>query len=285
MDTVKADEPALLIEDAVLAVLMDDPWPAGLRLVDGEAAELAALPELPAAVLRPVGGAAPVAAAVPVAGPAAVAEGGELAVHQAPPAAAPDVAPEREPVAARVAEWAGMGLRLAGIGPDAAPASPAPAPVAASAGVPEPQDWPLLSVLPAPGGAAAPAVAGEAAPLGMAPGVVEAGAAPVARDAVRWNDDADPGFAPVAAPASAWPGFPPAARAEAAVQPERDGQAPGGEEAAAPETAMQGVIEVDGAALGRFVAEHLAREAGRPPSGMTGFDPRLTPGWGGAIQG
>ena len=80
MDTVKADEPALLIEDAVLAVLMDDPWPAGLRLVDGEAAELAALPELPAAVLRPVGGAAPVAAAVPVAGAAAVVESGELAV-------------------------------------------------------------------------------------------------------------------------------------------------------------------------------------------------------------
>ena len=41
MDTVKTDEPALLIEDAALAVLMDDPWPAGLRLFEAAGAELA----------------------------------------------------------------------------------------------------------------------------------------------------------------------------------------------------------------------------------------------------
>jgi hypothetical protein len=58
--------------------------------------------------------------------------------------------------------------------------------------------------------------------------------------------------------------------------------APEGEQA---ERAIEGRLEIDGALLGRFVAEHLAREAGRPPSGMTGFDPLLSPEWAGALQG
>jgi hypothetical protein len=51
------------------------------------------------------------------------------------------------------------------------------------------------------------------------------------------------------------------------------------------ERVLEGRLEIDGALLGRFVAEHLAREAGRPPSGMTGFDPLLSPQWAGALQG
>ena len=48
---------------------------------------------------------------------------------------------------------------------------------------------------------------------------------------------------------------------------------------------LGGVLEVDGALLGRFIAEQLGREAGRPPSGMTGFDPLVSPAWMSASVG
>ena len=51
------------------------------------------------------------------------------------------------------------------------------------------------------------------------------------------------------------------------------------------ERVLEGRLEIDGALLSRCVAVHLAREAGRPPSGMTGFDPLLSPQWAGALQG
>ncbi len=41
------------------------------------------------------------------------------------------------------------------------------------------------------------------------------------------------------------------------------------------------IVEVvlDGAAIGRWMDQRLARAATRPPSGLTGFDPRLSPIW------
>ena len=42
---------------------------------------------------------------------------------------------------------------------------------------------------------------------------------------------------------------------------------------------------LDEARLGRWLAEHLAEETRRPARGATGFDPRLSPGWPGTLQG
>jgi len=46
-----------------------------------------------------------------------------------------------------------------------------------------------------------------------------------------------------------------------------------------------GDVFLDGARVGTWLADHLAREAGRPQMGSTGFDPRLTPAWPGTLQG
>jgi len=94
-----------------------------------------------------------------------------------------------------------------------------------------------------------------------------------------------------AAPVSAWampdlPGSGPAWRGAATREPMAQAapdEAQGSAEGA--ETALEGRLELDGAVLGRFVAEMLAREAGRPASGMTGFDPLVSPAWPGALQG
>ncbi len=43
--------------------------------------------------------------------------------------------------------------------------------------------------------------------------------------------------------------------------------------------------QLDEARLGRWLAEHLADETRRPARGGTGFDPRLSPGWPGTLQG
>ena len=56
--------------------------------------------------------------------------------------------------------------------------------------------------------------------------------------------------------------------------------APGGDE-----RAVERRLEVDGALLGRFIAEQLGRAADRPPSGMTGFDPLVSPAWMSASVG
>ena len=43
-----------------------------------------------------------------------------------------------------------------------------------------------------------------------------------------------------------------------------------------------GEIHLDGHMIGRFISEHLADAATRPPAGATGFDPRLSPAWSGS---
>jgi hypothetical protein len=54
-----------------------------------------------------------------------------------------------------------------------------------------------------------------------------------------------------------------------------------------PETgaATGGDVFLDGARMGHWVAGQLAREAGRPQRGGTGFDPRLGARWPGSLQG
>jgi hypothetical protein len=46
-----------------------------------------------------------------------------------------------------------------------------------------------------------------------------------------------------------------------------------------------GDVFLDGMRVGTWLADHLAREAGRPQAGGTAFDPRLTPAWPGTLQG
>jgi hypothetical protein len=46
-----------------------------------------------------------------------------------------------------------------------------------------------------------------------------------------------------------------------------------------------GDVFLDGTRVGTWLADHMAREAGRPQMGSTGFDPRLTPAWPGTLQG
>ncbi len=46
-----------------------------------------------------------------------------------------------------------------------------------------------------------------------------------------------------------------------------------------------GAVYLDGMLVGRWMEERLARAAGRPSGGATGFDPRMGPSWPGALQG
>jgi hypothetical protein len=48
---------------------------------------------------------------------------------------------------------------------------------------------------------------------------------------------------------------------------------------------MSGEIILEGAHVGRWVADMLAEMASRPPNGTTGFDPRIGPSWPGMVGG
>lgn len=290
------------LSEAALAALMGDPYEVGLRVAldDGVAAalpavarELAFLDRAVATVQKGVAG----LASAPLPRPAraesvAVAEEGATLPE---PAAAPVV-----PVSAgvrRAAEPMEAVTRAADrVAAEAVPVStrqmapilPAPPETGPREAGPREAgrldwggvDWGRLSAVPgvAPGVAepATPVIVETSAPIATpattatlpmwdGPDLVLPSAAPVERAFA-------PGFATqaseqaaAAAPGAAWPEAEP--------------------EAEQAERAIEGRLEIDGALLGRFVAEHLAREAGRPPSGMTGFDPRLSPEWAGALQG
>lgn len=302
------DEPSLedRLSEAALAAVMGDPYEVGLRIAlddgvaeampvvarelayldravaatQGRLAGLAAspLPGEPAAVQAalPQAGEAPVTRApalAPVGGDApsglaAIAAAGvrllpaDLAARVAPS----EIVPAAVPAQAAVAEaapglgrldWGGVDWgRLAA--PIAVAASSAPVPAAAEGAAPEPgagvaQDWPAWSAAPA-GGQALPSAAPGATfvmPEGM--------------DGFGARQDIQAPSAPVA----------------------RDGgeDAPGGDAGEGEREGIGGVLEVDGALLGRFIAEQLGREAGRPPSGMTGFDPLVSPAWMSASVG
>ena len=48
------------------------------------------------------------------------------------------------------------------------------------------------------------------------------------------------------------------------------------------ETSVRGDVFFDGVRVGRWMSEQMARDAGRPNTGPTGFDPRRSPTWPGA---
>ena len=47
----------------------------------------------------------------------------------------------------------------------------------------------------------------------------------------------------------------------------------------------RGDVYLDGTRMGRWIADRMAREAGRPQGGSTGFDARMGPAWNGTMQG
>jgi hypothetical protein len=290
------------LSEAALAALMGDPYEVGLRVAldDGVAEalpavarELAFLDRAVATVREGVAGlaSAPLARPAPTATVAVVEEGGAT--------------PERGAVAALPAS---AGVRRAA-GPMDAVTRAAERVAAEAVPVSTRQAAPSLPEPPATGPREArPREAGRldwggvdwgrlSAVPGVAPGVAEPATPVIAETS-----------APIATPAATatlpmWDGagqaLPSAAPVEQAFASGFAAQAPEQAAAAAPgaawpeaepeaeqaERAIEGRLEIDGALLGRFVAEHLAREAGRPPSGMTGFDPLLSPEWAGALQG
>jgi len=48
---------------------------------------------------------------------------------------------------------------------------------------------------------------------------------------------------------------------------------------------QEGIIILDGARLGRWIVDHLVRQAARPSSGITGIDPRISATFPGAPNG
>ncbi len=58
--------------------------------------------------------------------------------------------------------------------------------------------------------------------------------------------------------------------------------APPASSSRAKESSMRGDVFLDGARVGRWMSEQMARDAGRPNTGPTGFDPRRSAAWPGA---
>lgn len=236
--------------------------PAGARVAAGGRAPLvdvAAAQVVPAAPLAvaPMGvapmAAAPVAAAPVAAMPVAVAPLAPAPLAAAPVAVAPVAGEAAAPIPAGRLDWGGLDWgRLAGVPGLGAAAAPEAAPAAAAA----------RSVAPEEPALAEPDVA--------------ASAAPVARP---WSDAT--GFED-AVPGAAGPGWRGGAGgADSGADSARDR----GDDDTTGEAALDGRLEVDGALLGRFIAEQLGRAADRPPAGMTGFDPLVSPAWNSASVG
>jgi|GEM_PF-3633511 len=311
------------LSEAALAALMGDPYEVGLRIALGDgvaealpavARELAFLDRAVAAAQAGVAGLASAPLPQPVR-PVAAAVGADAVPVSPDRGAAPALAVSagvRRPGGAmdtvtRAAERVAADAVPVSMR-QAAPALPQPVPretvsgetVSREMGLRETVsreagrldwggvDWGRLSAVPG----VAPA-AGEAAPLPAVLAAAVDAAVPEAFPAMRaaassnGSDQALPSAAPAAI--EGLHGLAPSGRdAEprgvAAPWPEA-GEPDAAVAGAETERAIEGRLEIDGALLGRFVAEHLAREAGRPPSGMTGFDPLLSPEWAGALQG
>lgn len=132
----------------------------------------------------------------------------------------------------------------------------------------------------------------DAPPLSQAmASTVEAGWAPEMLSPVRRNRD--DGIGPVLQPegdnratARLRPSIPSGTlpvigEFEPRQQSREDSVATGGETQG--RAMAQGDIYLDGARMGRWIADRLARDAERPQRGGTGFDGRMSPSWGGTL--
>lgn len=168
-------------------------------------------------------------------------------------------------------------------------ASSEPVPLAAQVSSPPPPSAPAL--VPEPVGASGdPDSVPTIAPIPLA------SLAPNSAPALTFAAAADEGRAPYAAEeVGPW-------RASAPGRGESEWRAPAAPVGVARESLMPGPqarqdaparqgspiggdVFLDGTRVGTWLADHLAREAGRPQSGATGFDPRLSPAWPGTLQG
>ncbi len=282
---------------AALAALMGDPYEVGLRIAldDGVAAALPTVARELAVLDRAVGvvrgGLAGLAPAAPkgvlgmLPGPVVGASGAEAAPETIRTGAnpAPDLAVSRGQAPRAPMENV---LRAAGRAAEMLPSFAAPDGPVPPASLPPARvdwqrtDWPALAAVPGVAAPEPPAPASFPLEAVAAPSLPELpSAAPEAVEAPGWAGAQRQSAAPPALPPSlllppdfAEPAMPERAEPEAAAEREE-------------ERVLEGRLEIDGALLGRFVAEHLAREAGRPASGMTGFDPLVSPQWAGALQG
>ncbi|HEX3350112.1 MAG TPA: hypothetical protein VHS58_18640 [Acetobacteraceae bacterium] len=204
----------------------------------------------------------------------------------APAAAAPPVVrilTEASAAPARAAAPVNLDASRDDLRTQRAEAQPAPAPVVSIALPPQPPAAPVVIVERV---AAVPSIfanrAADPVPVASVPpatgAVAPNTAAPPATGAVAPNTAAPPAravapqiIAPVqaAAPAAAYPATP-------AAPPARETGSGG---------PTSGDVYLDGARMGRWISDQLARDAARPASGVTGFDPRLGPAWPGTLQG
>ncbi len=190
--------------------------------------------------------------------------------------------PERRPALPAKAELAGMG-RVPAAAPSFVPGTPATARLP----LPRPREVsgtmrPAHGTWPAP--AAFSAAAEMAEPAAMAPASAPA-IVPPTRLRV-WVDA--PAAAGAPGVAAAAPGVVPGPVARTAVSPAEGPPA-------AREPPLPGIGPADGqaaatappddAGLAHWLGMHLDEAARRPPRGGTGFDPRLSPGWPGTLQG
>jgi len=264
----------------------------------GPIAHAAAGPELPSrlhfllspastppAVPMPAASAAPVPSATP---------SSRVSAAPVPPAAVAIPATGIAPTLAAAVPWPRVSAAPAAAerpGPTAAPLAP---PARALAAADFAALARALTPVPAPGFTPTPARLAAFAASAM-PVRVPAAAPPeraVGSGAERWPElpenagrrmrepwaDTAISAAPIrpAAPGLiAGPGLPDTAPSRSA-----EGSRAIPEEAAEPQDRAS--IHLDGHAVGRWLSEHLAREAGRAPAGPTGFDPRAGIVWPGA---
>ncbi len=264
------------------------------RVVEGRT-EPAPVPAEPVAEVRPAVMAPETAVMSPV------------VVSPEPVVAAPSVVMSPEPVA--MASPA-MAPAVAAV----APVLPAMAEPVAPPVVMEKTVAPAMPVVPAPAAKPAPVVrvfspvvpppeAPVVAPavraeMPAAPAPMAAMPAGVVREVERQTHVLMREPAPVVPPAVAVPdvvvGATPAASVApgvvaapgaAAVAPPMASAAPSAATARERAGPMQGDVFLDGARMGRWMADVLAREASRPQSGSTQFDPRMGVAWPGTLQG
>jgi hypothetical protein len=238
----------------------------GLSRVQAVGATTAAVPPAPHPVQSP--------AASPEA-PVAPAPAVRPAEQFGPPPAVPPVGPEQ---AASFAPFSAPGGR---------PDTPKPLPFAAKAAAPASTAAPPPLTAPAPSSESLVGVAPGAAPVLLA-SFAPTAAVPAQADGAPAADTAEPHDPRVAtAPERAqnrWqaPAAPIAAPGWDAAAPRESTPAPTASAQGGP---TGGDVFLDGSRVGTWLADHLAREAGRPQTGATGFDPRLTPAWPGTLQG
>ncbi len=182
--------------------------------------------------------------------------------------------------------------------PERASRPPAIPELPVRAAAPPPQDAPPLG-----GGQATAAVTVMAVPPGYAryapaspagsPAAVAAPDGPDGRQGSMSAADqhggqlAPPALRDVVRPV-AWDALQPGA---APAGPQAAPRLASGSAAAAPVGAapssgpVQGDVYLDGARVGRWMSNRLAREVERPQAGVTGFDPRLGAAWPGSLHG